>query len=265
MRFRAGVHSDVGAFRDVNQDAAFTTPFAAAVADGVGSGPSGDLASAALVHRLITQRGPLRDAASLVERLRGANWDLGAHVRRDQTLTGMATTLTGVWLTADGELVVAHTGDSRGYLLRGGDLTRETRDDSFVQALVDQGLVAPEDAWRHPRRNIITASLRGDEDDVIHVETREVAAGDRWLLCSDGVTDYVPEGDIAGLLRAVPDPVAAARGIVDLALEAASRDNVTAVVCDVVPSDAEIASTPVVAGAAASRYPEVLEDGLATA
>lgn len=265
MRIHAGVFSDVGGYRDVNQDAAFASPFAAAVADGVGGGPSGDLASAAIIHKLITLRGALPSAEDLIGRVKAANWDIGAHIRRDAALAGMASTLTGLWLTGDGGLVVAHTGDSRAYLLRDRELARQTRDDSFVQALVDRGLIRPEDAWTHPRRNIITASLGGNEEDVIRVETRDVRIGDRWFLCSDGVTDYVPEDALAEIVRGVADPVAASRTIVELALRAASRDNVTAVVCDVVDGAPDIAAVPVIAGAAASRWTEVIEAGLASA
>ena len=265
MRISAGVCSDVGAHRAVNQDAAFSTPFAAAVADGVGGGPSGDLAAAAIIHRLITMRGALPSAENLLERLRAANWDIGAHVRRDAALAGMASTLTGVWLTIGGGLVLAHTGDSRAYLLRDGELTRQTRDDSYVQALVDRGLVRPEDAWTHPRRNIITASFGGNDDDTIRAETRDVLAGDRWLLCSDGVTDYVPEEAIGAILGGMSDPAAAAHATVDLALTAGSRDNVTAVVCDVVDGMPDVDAVPVIAGAAALRWTEVIEAGLATA
>lgn len=265
MRLDAGIRSDAGAYRDVNQDAAFTSPFAAAVADGVGGGPSGDLASAALIHRLITARGLLPSAERLGEHLRAANWDIGAHVRRDAALSGMASTLTGVWLDAGGGLVVAHTGDSRAYLLRTGEFARQTRDDSYVQALVDRGLVRPEDAWTHPRRNIITASLRGDDEDVIHVETRDARVGDRWFLCSDGVTDYVPEAALAELISGIVDPRTAAEAIVSLALEAESRDNVTAIVCDIVDGEPDADAVPAVAGAAALRWTEVIEAGLATA
>jgi len=264
MRINAGVRSDVGSYRAVNQDAAFSTPFAAAVADGVGGGPSGDLASAAIVHKLITLRGALPSAENLVERLRAANWDIGAHVRRDAALAGMASTLTGVWLTAD-DLVLAHTGDSRAYLLRSGRFTRQTRDDSYVQALVDRGLVRPEDAWTHPRRNIITASFGGHDDDTVRVETRDAVIGDRWFLCSDGVTDYVPEEAIAALLVGITDPATAAQAVVDLAIEACSRDNVTAVVCDIDAGTPDADAVPVIAGAAAQRWPEVIEAGLASA
>jgi protein phosphatase len=233
-RLSAAAVSDIGAYRETNQDAAFTSPWAAAVADGVGGGPSGDLASAALVHRLVAEAGALPDPEGLVVRIREANWDLRAHVQRDPSLHGMATTFTGLFLSADGGLLLAHSGDSRAYLLREGWFSRETRDDSYVQTLVDHGIIAPEAAASHPRRNIITASLGGAEDDTVSVTVRDLVGGDRWLLCSDGVTDYLPEADIAGILNSSRTAAQAAGDLVALALEAGTRDNVTAVVCDVV-------------------------------
>lgn len=228
------------------------------MADGVGGGPSGDLASAALVHRLVAEGAMIPDPETLVVRIREANWDLRAHVERDPELRGMATTFTGLFLGATGDLLVAHTGDSRAYLLRGGWFTRETRDDSYVQALVDHGLLAPEAAASHPRRNIITASLGGGENDTISVQERQPAAGDRWLLCSDGLTDYVPEVDIVDLLREAPTAADAAADIVALALEAGTRDNVTAVVCDIVDEEAADAK-PVFYGSAARFFAEDVE------
>ncbi|MCT9819926.1 protein phosphatase 2C domain-containing protein [Microbacterium sp. W1N] len=258
---RAGVATDVGPFRAVNQDAAFAASWGAAVADGVGGGPAGDLASAALVHRLVAGGPRVDGAEALADRIRAANWDLGAQVRRDPSLAGMATTFTGLWFAGDGEmLLLAHTGDSRAYLVRGGNLIRQTRDDSFVQALVDQGIVSAEDAMTHPRRNIITASLRGDATDLVRVSERVPVDGDRWLLCSDGVSDYLPDDAILGALQSYPDVVQSARALVELALEAGSRDNVTAVVCDIVDEVPEALRAPVFAGAAAARFLEGLDE-----
>lgn len=264
LRLQAGVFSDVGTFRENNQDAAFAAPWAAGVADGVGGGPAGDLASAALVHGLIGGGRRCEDAAEFGARVRMANWDLGAHVRRDPALRGMATTFTGLWFTPDGTLLLAHTGDSRAYLVRDGEMSRQTRDDSFVQALVDQGLVRAEDAATHPRRNVITASLRGEETDLVRVDERPAHEGDRWLLCSDGVSDYLPDAEIATLITGIPDPAEVARRVVQLALEAGSRDNVTAVVCDLTATPAPADAVPLVAGSASLRYAEVFEAGLAT-
>lgn len=257
FRLRAGVASDVGPHRDANQDAAFAASWGAAVADGVGGGPAGDLASAALVHRLVAGGSEVSDADELEVRIRGANWDLGAHVRRDPALAGMATTFTCVWLDRHGGLLLAHTGDSRAYLLREGHLIRQTRDDSYVQVLVDQGIVSAADAMSHPRRNIITASLRGDDTDLVRIVDRIPVAGDRWLLCSDGVSDYLPDDMIAELVGADVDVEVAARLVVSAALEAGSRDNVTAVVCDIEPGERG-AEEPVWAGAAADRFAEDL-------
>lgn len=254
----AGVHSDIGGYRDVNQDAAFVAPWGAGVADGVGGGPAGDLASAALVHRLVVGGDRVMDAPALAVRIREANWDLGAHVRRDPALAGMATTFTAVWFSQRGTLLLAHTGDSRAYLLHGGELMRQTRDDSFVQTLVEQGLVRAEDAMTNPRRNIITASLRGDATDLVRVAERVPVRGDRWMICSDGVSDYQPDDAIADVLRGAGDPQAAADEIVRLALDAGSRDNVTAAVADVVDGAAD--ARPVrFAGAAAARFSEELD------
>ncbi|WP_345802338.1 hypothetical protein AAIB33_04375 [Microbacterium sp. AZCO] len=154
-------------------------------------------------------------------------------MERDTELSGMATTFTGLFLSASGGLLLAHAGDSRAYLLRRSAMSRETRDDSFVQLLVDSGVVRAADAASHPQRNVITSSLHGADDDVVVLAEREARVGDRWLLCSDGITDYVPDQAIATLLDD-GDPTTAAHAIVEFALAAGSRDNVTAVVCDVV-------------------------------
>lgn len=258
LRLNAAAVSDVGAHRLTNQDAAFAASWGAAVADGVGGGPSGDLASAALVHRLVATRGSDLDADGLLVRIREANWDIRAHVERDPALQGMATTFTGVFLGVNQELLLAHTGDSRAYLLRDGQFGRQTRDDSYVQALVDHGLLSPEAAAAHPRRNIITASLAGSEGDVVSVAEHVPLPGDRWMLCSDGLTDYVPEVDIARLIAEAEDPRAAAASAVAVALEAGTRDNVTVVVCDVVDESAN-GSDPVFFGSAARWFTEDVE------
>lgn len=258
LRLRAAAVSDVGEHRATNQDAAFTSVWGAAVADGVGGGPSGDLASAAFVHRLVAGSGA-SDPETLIVRIREANWDLRAHVQRDPSLHGMSTTFTGVFLDRAGGLLVAHSGDSRAYLLRDGWFSRQTRDDSYVQTLVDRGLIAPEAAASHPRRNIITASLGGAEDDTVSVTPRDLLAGDRWLLCSDGLTDYVPELELAELVRAAPSAARAAADVVALALDAGTLDNVTAVVCDVVDEDGAKSMDPVFYGSAARFFAEDVE------
>lgn len=272
-RLRAAAFSDIGLHRATNQDAAFTSSWGAAVADGVGGGPAGDLASATFVHRLAAGRMDGLEPVQLADSVRSANWDLRAHVERDPSLRGMATTFTGLFVARDGGVLLAHTGDSRAYRLRGGRLLQVSRDDSLVQALVDQGLVSIAEAASHPRRNLITASLSGAERDAAAVIAFDAPVGDRWLLCSDGLTDYVPDADIRALLMGIADAAAAAEACVTLALDAGSRDNVTAVVCDIVDPAHDRAidprighavdSDPVAStsfyGAAALRYMEGLE------
>lgn len=259
FRLLTAASSETGYVRTSNQDAAFSAPWGAAVADGVGGGPSGDLASAALVHRLVAGSLRVEDADALGERLREANWDLSAHVRRNPELRGMATTFTGLVVTTGGSLLLAHIGDSRGYRLRHAQLERLTRDDSYVQALVDRGLLAPQAAASHPRRNIITASLGGGEQDAVTVAAVDAIAGDRWLLCSDGVSDYLDDEEIGLALLRNRTPAAASKALVRLALDAGSRDNVTAVVCDVAEGAADATAPASFHGSAQELFQEDLE------
>ncbi|MBW9108823.1 serine/threonine-protein phosphatase [Microbacterium trichothecenolyticum] len=259
---RAVAGSDIGPHRATNQDAAFAASWGAAVADGVGGGPAGDLASAAFIHRLAAGRLDGLDPVQLADAVRAANWDLRAHVERDPSLSGMATTFTGLFAARDGGLLLAHTGDSRAYRLRDGELAQASRDDSLVQALVDRGIVSITDAASHPRRNIITASLSGAERDAATVTAFDAQLGDRWLLCSDGLTDYVPDAEIRAILVASPHAETAVEACVAVALEAGSQDNVTVVVCDVVDAADEIGGAPTQTsfyGAAADRFMEGLE------
>ncbi|MBN9152506.1 MAG: serine/threonine-protein phosphatase [Microbacterium sp.] len=259
MRLICAVVSDVGPHRRINQDAAFVAPWGAAVADGVGGGPAGDLASATIVHRMTAGWHGVDHVDELAVRVRSANWDLRARVDSDPSLAGMATTLTGLVVARGGGMLLVHTGDSRAYRLRDGELTRQTRDDSLVQALIDQGVIGEAEARSHPRRNIVTASLAGADDDRLWVIDADVAQGDRWLLCSDGVSDYLPDSVIDSALASATHPDDAAGALVRLAMDAGSRDNITAVVCDVAPG-VPVAEPPRFAGAAAIVFDDALED-----
>lgn len=260
VRFRAAAVSHAGLFRPVNQDAAFTASWGAGVADGVGGGPAGDLASASFLHRLAAGNVDVRDEADLSERLRTANWELRAHTLREPALQGMATTFTGLVIARTGVILLGHSGDSRAYRRRGDTITRETRDDSYVQALVDRGLITPGQAMSHPRRNIVTASMTGAEEDEVHVGPADAAAGDRWLLCSDGLTDYVPESRVAEILTRPSSAQDCAQALVEVALDAPSRDNITVVVCDVEEGTADPGERPRFYGAAAGIFADDLLD-----
>jgi protein phosphatase len=147
----------------------------------------------------------------------------------------MATTFTGVFCAEEAVRVV-HIGDSRAYLWRDGEGRRVTRDDSLVQLLVEAGVIDPAEAAHHPRRNVILHCLAGDAEDAAHVTVLEVDArpGDRWLMSTDGLTDYVPEERVLALLGTSGGPEAVAEALVGEALDADAWDNVTVVVADVV-------------------------------
>jgi protein phosphatase len=147
----------------------------------------------------------------------------------------MGTTVTALLLAQD-QITMLHVGDSRGYLFHAGELSQLTKDDTYVQTLVDQGLLTPTEARHHPRRSVVMQAVQGMEYDPA-VTQRPAEVGDRYLLCSDGLSDVVEESAIAATLGDESDPAACARRLVSLALSAGAPDNVTVIVADVQASD----------------------------
>ncbi|MBU5422862.1 protein phosphatase 2C domain-containing protein [Cellulomonas hominis] len=252
------LRSVTGAHRAQNQDAAGSATGYAFVADGVGGHAGGDVASWTVAHRLMAALSAAEPRRWTDEDLRSAlavaNADLAMRVRREPELAGMATTFTGVFCGED-TMRVLHIGDSRAYLLRDGVGRRVTRDDSLVQLLVDGGVLSAADAAQDPRRNVILHCLAGDTADATHATLLEVdaAAGDRWLMATDGLTDYVPEEKVLALLRAASSPEEAAADLVEAALDADAWDNVSVAVAEVVVGDAGEAEPSRVAGSAADE------------
>lgn len=250
------MRSVAGAHRSSNEDSTGCAPGYAFVADGVGGHAGGDVASWTVAHRLMSALASVDTPQFTAENLRAAvaeaNADLAQRVRREPELTGMATTFTGVFCADDAARVV-HIGDSRAYLWRAGRGRRVTRDDSLVQLLVEAGVIDEAEAPHHPRRNVILHCLAGDAADTAHVTVLEVDArpGDRWLMTTDGLTDYVPEEHVLALLGTDGGPEAVADALVGAALDADAWDNVSVVVADVVPAQDAAAREPEVAGAAA--------------
>lgn len=236
LRFSGAGVSDVGLIRSDNEDSAFVGPYVAVVADGVGGAAAGEVASATATYAVaatVLSRFGEAPEVLLRQGAEAARANVQQGVQRDLTRLGMATTLTA--LVCDGDRVVlGHVGDSRAYLLRDGELTQLSRDHTYVQRLVDSGQLAAVDAWRHPWRNVVLRSIDGDPlDQGIDLVPVRVAPGDRLLLCSDGLTDLVPDPMVAELL-ATEDPGSAAAVLVQAALAAGGKDNVTCVVLDVV-------------------------------
>jgi protein phosphatase len=235
LMMRPAVASEVGPRRN-NEDAAFASPRLAAVADGVGGAAAGEVASELAINKIagLDKRRlehPL--PRELAEVLADANAVIEFVVSYDPGLTGMGTTLTAVALSNEGDYLVANVGDSRTYLLRDGRLRRLTRDQSLVQTLIDGGVLTEAEARRHPQRSILLESLDGVERPLPPLRRVRAHLGDRLLLCSDGVTDYVTDRQLE-LALSIRDPNEAVREITRLALASDARDNVTAVVADVV-------------------------------
>jgi protein phosphatase len=175
----------------------------------------------------------------------------------------MGTTLTAI-LFAGGRLALCHVGDSRAYLLRDGQLTQITHDDTFVQTLIDDGRITPEEANSHPQRSLLLRALNG-QDVEPDLSMREARAGDRYLLCSDGLSGVVSEETLADAL-ANPDPHATADRLIELALRSGGPDNITVIVADVVEDDGRGALLePVVDGAAGDNIGQRQVDGRSAA
>jgi PPM family protein phosphatase len=236
LALECAVRSDVGR-RDNNEDAVYASPRLAAVADGVGGHAAGEVASRWIIQTLAQldncRLGKPLDAA-LADAVAWGNQTIGFISECRPETAGMSTTLTAVALDNDGAYVLANIGDSRTYLLRDGELTRLTRDDSFIQDLLDGGQLTLEQARRHPARNVVMEALDGRPER--RPSTRSLAArpGDRLLLCSDGLSDVLDDAALADHLRAHADREACTRALVAAALAEGGRDNVSAVVADVV-------------------------------
>ncbi|MDM4722016.1 protein phosphatase 2C domain-containing protein [Micromonospora sp. WMMA1363] len=231
---RSAILNDVGLVRTNNEDSALAGERLVAVADGMGGLPAGEVASE-IVIRILDELTPPPTPDEATDALRAvvstANQRIHAAITVDPAREGMGTTLTAALLAGD-TLVLAQVGDSRCYLLRDGALTQLTRDDTFVQALVDQGALSPEQARHHPQRSLVTRAVQGS-DTPPAIGTLTVAPGDRLLLCSDGLSDYVEHDAVAAALTRYGDRQLCGEQLVKLAHQAGAPDNVTVVVSDV--------------------------------
>jgi PPM family protein phosphatase len=239
---RAAVVSETG-HRENNEDAVFGSPRLLAVADGVGGEVAGEVASRLAINKLVsltTRRLDRTLEQEFAAAVADANSAVGFVIAAQPQLAGMSTTLTAVALSNDGLYLVANVGDSRTYLFRDGALRRLTRDQSLVQALIDRGALTEAEAKSHPQRSVVLEALDGSDRPLPAIETVDARDGDRLLLCSDGVSDYVDDDDLAAALAAGEREQVAAE-LARLALAGGSRDNVSAVVADVGPADDQAA------------------------
>jgi protein phosphatase len=249
LRISGTGESHLGLVRAKNEDSAFVGPTCMLVADGVGGGAAGEVASAttayavaasALLHAGEDPATVLREAVHL------AQAQVRAGVVADPARAGMATTLTAV-ATDGATFALAHLGDSRGYVFRDGELTRVTRDHSYVQELLDEGRLGEHEVAAHPWRNVVLRTVNGSADGEPDILALSLQPGDRILLASDGLTDLVEESVIAETLatRADDDAVPA---LVAAALGRGGRDNITCALATVVDGP-EISADGILLGA----------------
>ena len=262
--------SDVGTVRSNNQDSSFAGEHLVAVCDGMGGHAGGDTASTIAIRSLAhietdSAGGDVAKATAIIEASTLAAHDaIVGKAKRERKLAGMGTTVTAITLVSD-YWVIAHIGDSRAYLLRDGKLMRLTTDHSYVQHLIDTKRINEVEARNHPQRNVVMRVL-GDFDIDAHpdISIRRAEAGDRLLLCSDGLCGVLEDSTIEETLSHVTDPEECAQTLVSMALKAGSTDNVSAVIADsTIALDADSFDlphqTPLIGGAASATLEPIAD------
>ncbi|MDD6785967.1 MAG: Stp1/IreP family PP2C-type Ser/Thr phosphatase [Eggerthellales bacterium] len=227
-----GARTDVGRMRDHNEDNFIVAPPLYAVADGMGGHEAGEVASEIAVNILAQQAPSTLDADALSNAVVTANYAILRAVEDGRGADGMGTTLTAAMVQGE-RLLIAQVGDSRAYLLHQSHLQQITRDHSLMSILIETGQITPEEAEVHPQRSVITRALGGGVETVPDIYELNVAAGDRLLLCSDGLSGMVSEEDLTEILTRFRDPQKCANQLIKRANMNGGRDNITAVVVDI--------------------------------
>lgn len=257
---RYAARSDVGLVRSNNQDSGYAGSHLLVVADGMGGHAGGDVASSVAIGHLarLDSDTPASDIVATLEKaVLEANQEILRRARDEPQLAGLGTTITAL-LRTEGKFALAHIGDSRAYLLRDGETTQITKDHTFVQRLMDEGRLTPEEAERHPQRSVLMRVLGDvDADPELDLSLRPARPGDRWMLCSDGLSGLVSLETIGETLAEIEDPGDCADQLVQLALRGGGPDNITCIVADVLdledlPRGVDSpSSTPQIVGSAA--------------
>jgi serine/threonine protein phosphatase PrpC len=264
---RYAVRSDVGLLREGNEDSAYAGPRLLAVADGMGGHAAGEVASSLTIASMskLDSEPPGGDMlAELSSAVAAANTRLQEMIIANPAVEGMGTTLTALFWS-DGHAAVCHIGDSRGYLLRDGELYQITHDHTLVQSLVDEGRISVDDVSTHPQRSLLLRALDGRSVAEPDLSVHDGEPGDRYLLCSDGLSGVVSDETLRETLTTIEDPEAVTRQLIELALRGGGPDNITCIVADVMDtatSRVPPTGTPVMAGAAANvSDPRLSTDG----
>ncbi|MFF7849156.1 Stp1/IreP family PP2C-type Ser/Thr phosphatase [Streptomyces sp. NPDC007910] len=267
LRFAAGSHK--GMIREGNEDSGYAGPRLLAIADGMGGQAAGEVASSEVISTLVTLDDDVPGSdilTSLGTAVQRANDQLRMMVEEDPQLEGMGTTLTALLWTGQ-RLGLVHVGDSRAYLLRDGVLTQITQDHTWVQRLVDEGRITEEEATTHPQRSLLMRALGSGDHVEPDLSIREVRAGDRYLICSDGLSGVVSHQTLEDTLASYQGPQETVQELIQLALRGGGPDNITVIVADVLDVDGgdtlagHLNDTPVVVGAVAENQAQLNDGG----
>ncbi len=267
LRFAAGSHK--GMIREGNEDSGYAGPRLLAIADGMGGQAAGEVASSEVISTIVALDDDVPGSdilTSLGAAVQRANDQLRAMVEEDPQLEGMGTTLTALLWTGQ-RLGLVHVGDSRAYLLRDGVLTQITQDHTWVQRLVDEGRITEEEATTHPQRSLLMRALGSGDHVEPDLSIREVRAGDRYLICSDGLSGVVSHQTMEDTLASYQGPQETVQNLIELALRGGGPDNITVIVADVLDIDSgdtlagQLSDTPVVVGAVAENQHQLHDDG----
>ncbi|MFD8588124.1 PP2C family protein-serine/threonine phosphatase [Streptomyces sp. NPDC059637] len=259
LRFAAGSHK--GMIREGNEDSGYAGPRLLAVADGMGGQAAGEVASSEVISALVQLDDDIPGSdllTALGRSVQRANEQLRVMVEDDSQLEGMGTTLTALLWTGQ-RLGLVHVGDSRAYLLRDGSLSQITQDHTWVQRLVDEGRITEEEAGTHPQRSLLMRALDGRGQVEPDLSIREVRAGDRYLICSDGLSGVVSHQTLEETLAGYRGPQETVQELIQLALRGGGPDNITCIVADVLDTDdgdtlaGRLSDAPVVVGAVAEN------------
>ena len=235
-----GAVTHVGQVRTGNEDSLLADNNVFMVADGMGGHNAGEVASLMAVDHLREAASGIIAETDLVQALENANEVIYAESMTNHLHHGMGTTLAAMVVLENNNIVVAHVGDSRVYMWHEGALSRLSKDHSYVQELVDEGIVSIDEARTHPRRNIVTRALGIDANVEVEANTFPVTVGAWYVLCSDGLVDEISDADIAKVLARCTSPHEAAQALVDAANAAGGRDNITVIVVSTASPDAEV-------------------------
>jgi len=268
LRFAAGSHK--GMIREGNEDSGYAGPRLLAIADGMGGAAAGEVASSEAISTIVALDDDVPGSdilTSLGTAVQRANDQLRAMVEEDPQLEGMGTTLTALLWTGQ-RLGLVHVGDSRAYLLRDGVLTQITQDHTWVQRLVDEGRITEEEATTHPQRSLLMRALGSGEHVEPDLSIREVRAGDRYLICSDGLSGVVSHQTLEDTLASYQGPQETVQELIQLALRGGGPDNITVIIADVLDLDTsdtlagQLSDTPVVVGAVAENQHQLHDNGI---